>query len=344
MKILHIHAPDATDESQDRFVDLLSALAESGIRQCVFMGQDTSLEGRLQGLNIPLHTRKFGGMFDLRPLQIVRQVAQSFGPHVIQTHTPDSAALAAKLQTESPHVGFSHADAALNGKITAASDLVLSVDYPRPDAAAEGKILPVPPLVLDCGKTLSPPPPSPGEQPKGKHLAGTILHLSQPCGLDVIFQAIREIPDLHVKIAGDGPDRKFYEEKARKQAVHDRVHFTGLCTDKADFLKTLDLCLIPRRAQGIDRLTLEAWSCGVCVLSAMPDGQTPITHGQNGWRVDPDDVPHWRTALLALLKDEGRDRATLAAAGRKTYETAFSPDKIIRSYLQAYETALRIKT
>ena len=80
---------------------------------------------------------------------------------------------------------------------------------------------------------------------------------------------MREIPDLQFHIAGRGPQRKELEIAARRQAVHDRVVFLEEAADIGAFFTGLDFCVVPLRRGGIDRLTLEAWSCSTLLWTVV---------------------------------------------------------------------------
>ena len=171
-----------------------------------------------------------------------------------------------------------------------------------------------------------------------------MLDLISVYDIEKIFQAIRETPNLRFWLIGKGEDRQALEEKAKKLAVHDKVRFID---DIAPYhwqayIKALDLCVVPCRRKGIDRLTLEAWSCGICVASGMPPDHSPITHRENGWLVENNDILKWREALSTLQQDKER-RQEIGKAGMQKYRQSHDPARIIGTYLQSYEMSLRIK-
>jgi len=322
-------------EVEHRFTDMVRALSTLGIGQHVLMAPNGRCEDIFASLGVPYDIQKFSGMFDLRTQQAGQQIADSLGPHIIQVHSLASASAAAKIRHTALHIGFA-------GPLRPAScDILLSVEYGHGGRKLDYDILPVPPLVYGmlATETLAR---KDHDTPEGKPLIGTMIDLTEDYDVIPLLGAIREIPDLHFWIGGRGDQREILQEKARKQAVHDRVHFIEPGETSAAFLRALDFCIVPHRAIGADRLTLEAWACGVCVLSAMPAGRTPITNGTNGFLAAGNDALKWREALKTALADPTL-RARLAIAGQEEYAKSYTPDRIIRNYLQAYETALRVK-
>lgn len=330
MKICHIAAADLTLESRNRFADLVFALSEIGVGQTVIMGADESLEAAFTQKSVPCHLLKFGGLFDLRPQQTANNIISRFEPHIIQTHTRGAATIASRILHPAAQVGFA------DGKGVAPEHCIcLMTSYH--DAAGDDCLLPVPALIYDYGQKQGVPP--------GKILrTGAILDLGRAYRLDTIFKAMREIGDMRFTIMGEGPQRKNLEQAARRQAVHDRVFFAEPAMPAADFFADLDLCLVPLlQTEGIDRLTLEAWSRGIAVLSGMPPDRSPVRHGETGWLAENDDVLAWRAHLKTIIADRELLRS-IGNAGQAQYRKAHAAGRVIAAYLHAYETALRAKS
>lgn len=337
MKIFHIKSPDCTRETERRFADLVSAFAALGISQHVLMNAEDSHTARFSAHYVPAEVQKFSGLFDLRTQQAAQRIADEFKPHIVMIHAPGAGTVAAKIRSDALRLGFTETGAA-----APPCDIALSVGYGGGGKKMDYDMLPVPPLVGTAQQQQAPAARAAYDTPEDKPLIGTMIDLDDRYDLAVLLGAIREIPELHFWIIGQGKNKDAFQEKARKQAVHDRVRFIEDDSVWPALLGALDLCVVPRRETGADRLTLEAWSCGVPVLSGMPAGQTPITHGQDGWLTQGRDALKWREALKQLLPD-AELRRKLACGGLERYSKAYAPGQVIRTYLQACETALRIK-
>lgn len=327
-------------EMDQRFADLVGAFAALGISQHVLMAPDERHEARFAALSVPYAIQKFSGLFDLRTSRAAQKIADEYRPHIIQTHSPGSVAVAAKLGAGALRLGFAD-DPQENGGAALPCDLLLAVDYHRTGRKLDFDILPVPPLVCDPGNCEAAPRAA-YDTPEGKPLIMAMADLDAGYDFAALLGAIREIPDVYFWIVGRGERRAALQEKARKQAVHDRVRFIEEDSDWPSLLRAADLCVVPRRETGTDRLTLQAWACGVCVISGMPPGRTPVTHKTDGLLVDGEDPLKWREAIRQILPDAGL-RQTLATAGRQKYIKSYGPGQVIKNYLQSYETALRVK-
>jgi len=95
-------------------------------------------------------------------------------------------------------------------------------------------------------------------------------------GLDVLLGAISLIADgrnsnLHVAIAGDGQYLEKMKRLAMQLRIQDRVRFLGQLPHGKpifDFLDSIDLLVLPSRAEGLPRALLEAMARGCpCVAT-----------------------------------------------------------------------------
>ncbi len=340
MKILHVKAGDRSLETDNRFADLVKALTLFDIDQRVLMAADKAREEAVEALGIPCHVEKFGGMFDLRTQQATQQILESYRPHLIQLHTRDSSSVLTKISHDSICVGF--ADNAADKKQKAGADISLAVSHSFREDPMDYDILPVPPLVYNDNGNIKAAARSAYDTPDDKPLIGTMIDLDAGYDLDKIFQAIKEIGGLHFWVIGSAAHKSAVETQARKKAVQDKVRFIEASDQWPSLLKALDLCVVPQRLEGADRLTLEAWSCGVPVLSAMPASRSPINNNEDGWLLPANDRLKWSENLKGLL-EETVSRDAQAKAGQERYRKSYSAEHVIRNYLGAYETALKVK-
>lgn len=89
---------------------------------------------------------------------------------------------------------------------------------------------------------------------------------------------------------------------------------------------------------GFGLVLLEANACGTPVVSTRDSGaEEPVTHGENGFLVPPNDVPALTEALRTILTDAGRWNALAAAARRRADEMTWrrSTQRLLDVYAQA---------
>jgi len=152
-------------------------------------------------------------------------------------------------------------------------------------------------------------------------------------GFDVLLDAVADLDDVQVAIAGTGRDQRRLETRAR--GLGSRAHLLGrvppdelpalyasadvfamLCRDRWAGLE----------AEGFGIVFLEAAACGVPAVAGRSGGaHEAVLDGETGRVVDPTDVAAVRGALGALLADDVR-RRRLGAAARVRAARDFSYD------------------
>jgi glycosyltransferase involved in cell wall biosynthesis len=143
-------------------------------------------------------------------------------------------------------------------------------------------------------------------------------------GFDLLVDAlpalVAAVPETHVVLVGDGPERAALERRAGSYGLAARLHLLGARSDIARCLRATDVLAAPSRNEGMGRALVEAMALGLPVVAAAVGGiPDVIVDGESGRLVPPDDV----NALAAALADLGRDRAcahALGAAGVKRAE------------------------
>jgi glycosyltransferase involved in cell wall biosynthesis len=138
-------------------------------------------------------------------------------------------------------------------------------------------------------------------------------------------------------IVGDGPDRGELEQRAAAQNLNDRIRWLGYRPDARRLLAGADVYVNTSVYEGISVTILEAMAAGIPVVATRVGG-TPevVAHGVSGLLVASDDVTGFAGALRSLI--DGADlRARIGHAARARVESAFTMDRMVSEYLQAYE-------
>jgi glycosyltransferase involved in cell wall biosynthesis len=165
-------------------------------------------------------------------------------------------------------------------------------------------------------------------------------------GFDLLVDAlpalVAAVPETHVVLIGDGPERAALERRAADLGVGERLHLLGARTDVARCLSATDVLAAPSRNEGMGRVLVEAMALGIPVVAAAVGGiPDVIVDGECGRLVPPDDA----AALAAALADLGRDRALASALGAAAVSRAerFSLAMGERRLLELYEGLVREK-
>jgi glycosyltransferase involved in cell wall biosynthesis len=104
------------------------------------------------------------------------------------------------------------------------------------------------------------------DTPQDAPLAVALGRLHPNKGLDVLIKAAASIPELFVWIAARAGAQPVGNSGARA-GLQRRCDFLGWRSDRAALYKAADLCVYPSREEPFGNVVVEAWSCGVPIVT-----------------------------------------------------------------------------
>ena len=141
-------------------------------------------------------------------------------------------------------------------------------------------------------------------------------------------------------IAGDGPLLDELKQQSQCSGAADSVHFVGAVHNPLDYLRAVDIFVLPSFAEGMSNSLLEAMSVGLPVIASRVGGNTDlVTEGATGLLVGPHDVDGWCLAITELLQNVERARQ-LGRAARELVTARYSIRVIVDQYVAIYERLL----
>jgi N-acetyl-alpha-D-glucosaminyl L-malate synthase BshA len=158
-----------------------------------------------------------------------------------------------------------------------------------------------------------------------------------------IFAALAEREHSVLLLAGDGPELAALEYRAREQGLAGRVRIVGAWERIEELLPIADLYLQPSEHESFGLAALEAMSCGVPVLITARGGPTEfIRDGENGYLLEPGDLPAWAARCDALLADAAL-RRRIGLAGRATAVGDYPLAAVIERYAELFAELMESK-
>jgi glycosyltransferase involved in cell wall biosynthesis len=167
------------------------------------------------------------------------------------------------------------------------------------------------------------------------------LHPQKNLGLLLAaWPAVRTRTGAHLILAGVGPDAAHLREQAARIGCHDSVHFLGPVANPSDYLRAVDLFVLPSLAEGMSNSLLEAMACGVTpVVSSIGGNIDLVASGHNGVCVGSADPADWSEQIARLILDTGL-RARLGAAARQDVLARYSMVHVVDRYEALYRELL----
>jgi glycosyltransferase involved in cell wall biosynthesis len=146
-------------------------------------------------------------------------------------------------------------------------------------------------------------------------------------------------PDLHLILAGDGPDRERLNAFACATQVADRVHLLGPQENLSALLADCTAVWVPNRCEGGRQSTLEAMAAGrPVVASRQPALAELVTDGDTGFLITPRDKVALARQTRLLLDDADLGRR-LGNAGQRRATEQFGGAQLVERYASVYADA-----
>ncbi|WP_297529803.1 TIGR03088 family PEP-CTERM/XrtA system glycosyltransferase [Thiohalobacter sp.] len=141
---------------------------------------------------------------------------------------------------------------------------------------------------------------------------------------------------LRLILVGEGSLRPALEARAEAAGVADQVWFAGARDDIPQLLRTLDLFVLPSRAEGISNTIMEAMASALPVVATHVGGNGELVRDGETGRLVPAQDPEAMARALHAFRD-ATVRRRMGAAGRARAEAAFSLAVMVNRYLEVYD-------
>lgn len=160
-------------------------------------------------------------------------------------------------------------------------------------------------------------------EPDEKYII-SIGRLENEKGFDLLLDAMRNIPDIKLKIGGDGSKREELEKRAKAYQFGDRVEFLGEL-DREQVRNALMNCkflVLPSSYETFGNVLLEAMACGKPVVATKCGGPEEIISSQTGLLCEIDEKDLSEKISNMINKVDQFESMII----RKELEERFSPN------------------
>jgi glycosyltransferase involved in cell wall biosynthesis len=188
----------------------------------------------------------------------------------------------------------------------------------------------VPPDRISVLPNPTPPVPELPERVRGQRpLLAFAGRMTAPKALGIALEALAQVPEVELELAGDGDERAALEARAHRLGLDGRVRFLGsLPRDQVLALfRRADAALLSSAWENFPHTLVEALAVGTPAIATDVGGVREIvTDGENGLLVAPGDPGKLAEAIRRFLADDDL-RARLSSGAAPSAER-FSPERI----------------
>lgn len=303
--------------------DMILALHEQGVAQQAVMAAGQPRRAALQAAGVPVLTDCLQSPFGFLQRRAVAHAIAAFQPDLVHCWMRRAASLVPKLTV--PTIGWfgGYYEVAhfqnCSHFIGVTPDIV---EHQRTQGIAPERSFFVPTFPVTDSST--PVARAALQTPDDATILLTLSRLHPKKGLDTLIQALKELPNCVLWLAGDGPLQATLAAQAERIGVATRLRFLGWRTDRGALLRAADICVLPSRYEPFGTVMLEAWAAGIPLVAAAAAGPAAfVKSGENGLLVPVSDAPALAAAIRQLQADQGL-RQKIVAGGRATYEAQFT--------------------
>jgi glycosyltransferase involved in cell wall biosynthesis len=176
------------------------------------------------------------------------------------------------------------------------------------------------------------------------NVGALVGHKGQRHLVDAVPLVMREVPDVHVVIFGEGELRAPLEKQIRQLGLDKRILLPGFREDVLSLVKSADLFVMSSVTEGLGSAVLDAMAMGLAVVGTHAGGiPEAVVSGTTGLLVEPGEPQPLAAAIVRLLKNP-EERRAFGEAGRRRVSERFGVDRLVEGTLEAYRrfsTALK---
>jgi glycosyltransferase involved in cell wall biosynthesis len=169
------------------------------------------------------------------------------------------------------------------------------------------------------------------------NVGALVAHKGQKHLIDAMPLVLREVPDTHLIIFGEGELRAPLEKQIKQLNLTKKVLLPGFREDVLSLVKTADLFVMSSLTEGLGSAVLDAMAMGQAVVGTTAGGiPEAVVPYETGLLVEPGDSKELAGAIISLMKDPDL-RKTYGEAGRKRVAQHFGVDQLVDGTLAVYQ-------
>ena len=177
--------------------------------------------------------------------------------------------------------------------------------------------------------------------PSEAFVVGIVARLAAVKDHGTLFQAIASlrdtIPNLHLVVVGDGPERERLEALATTLEIAPIVHFAGQRAQAPNLHGLFDVSVLCSTSEAFPNSILEAMAASRAVVATDVGGNPDaVREGRTGLLVPASDPARLAFALSRLYAEPGL-REKLGAAARASAASGYSADSVLPQLEQLYQ-------
>ena len=340
MRVIQAMVGAPTGGAEGFFMRLVPALSEAGVDQAAIIRTHEARAKVLQDAGVPTRQLRFGGPLDVLSRMAYGRAIRQADPDIVMTWMNRASGQCPKgnfvqigrlggFYDLKYYTGCDH----LVGNTQGIVNYLVGQGWPMDRAhyisnfVETSYAVPVERSALDT--------------PDGVPVMLALGRLHPNKAFDVLIEAMTDLPDVWLWLAGDGPLADPLRRHAEDRGVEARIRFLGWRDDVGALLAAANLLVCPSRHEPLGNVVLEAWARQVPIVAAASQGPSElIVDGETGLLAPVEDARALSRQIKNVLDDPDAagERADKALAA---YEKGFSRQAIVEQFKALFEEVTR---
>lgn len=171
------------------------------------------------------------------------------------------------------------------------------------------------------------------------NVGALVPHKGQKFLVAAMADVLREVPEAHLIIFGEGELRGALERQIHELHLEKNVRLAGFRADVLQLVKSADLFVMSSVTEGLGSTVLDAMAMKLAVVGTHAGGiPEAAVHGDTALLVTPGQAADLAQAIVRLLKDPGA-RRRMGDAGHARVSQHFGVARMLQGTLKAYRRA-----
>lgn len=158
-------------------------------------------------------------------------------------------------------------------------------------------------------------------------------------GIDILLQAVSQIPEAKLTVVGSGYEEAAYTKMAGDLGVRDRVTFVGSVVhhELGAYYRKAWVTIVPSSAESFSLVTLESMACGTPVVASDVIGiRGKIEDGVDGWLFGVAKTEELKMKISEVLRMSINTRKQMGERAVEKVKRMYSLEKHIEKLLKVY--------
>lgn len=347
MKILQVMAGNKHGGAETAFVDMCIAMHEAGENVEVVTRENPIRVPQLREAGLTVHTLPFRGAVDIFTPMAMKKIIQKTRPDIVQTWMSRAAQKTPnwqQLKTDKKYFTVARLGGYYKVKNFKTMDYFVTITpdikiHLEKNGIESSRVLHINNFA-ETEDVVNSVSRESLNTPDDATVILTLARLHQNKALDVAIDALRDLPDVYLWLAGEGPIRKDLEIHAKRQGVFDRVRFLGWRSDRAALLQAADICAFISRHEPFGTVFAQSWANKTPVIVSDADGPKQFCDDEKDCLMVPKDNVGAFVDAVKRLKGDKVLQMNLVQNGYQKYLDEFKKEKSVQNYLNFYKKIL----